>query len=146
MSPSTSMANRALDTTQHEFSNNTLITGGNFVTVGEGGVFQTHTHFPTIRKSTGKYQAIRFPHNVLNTIGMRTLAKVMAPGAFHNSAERCNPPKCHPKTREAVLKKVMDWVQGLGESEDDIILCGSTAQHVQGNLLLLRLSPSCVMN
>ena len=48
---------------------------------------------------------------------MRTLANVMAPGAFHNSAERCDPPKCHPKTREAVLKKIMGWVQGLGESE-----------------------------
>ena len=41
----------------------------------------------------------------------------MAPGAFHNSAERYDPPKCHPKTREAVLKKIMDWVQGLGELE-----------------------------
>ena len=48
---------------------------------------------------------------------MDKLAKVMAPGAFHNSAERHDPPKCHPKTREAVLKKIMDWVQGLGDLE-----------------------------
>ncbi|KAF8798341.1 hypothetical protein BYT27DRAFT_7218575 [Phlegmacium glaucopus] len=42
---------------------------------------------------------------------------MIAPGASHNSAERHDPPKCHPKTREAVLKKIMDWVQGLEDSE-----------------------------
>ena len=31
-------------------------------------------------------------------------------GAFHNSAERFDPPKCHPHTREAVLKRIMQWV------------------------------------
>jgi hypothetical protein len=48
---------------------------------------------------------------------MRTLAKRIAPGASHNSADRYDPPKCHPKTREAVLKDIMDWVQGLGERD-----------------------------
>ncbi|KAF8798344.1 hypothetical protein BYT27DRAFT_6902614 [Phlegmacium glaucopus] len=48
---------------------------------------------------------------------MRKLEKKIAPGAFHNSAERYDPPKCHPKTRIAVLKKIMDWVQGLEDSE-----------------------------
>ena len=38
------------------------------------------------------------------------LEKYVAPGAFHNSAERHDPPKCHPHTREAVLKKIMLWV------------------------------------
>ena len=46
---------------------------------------------------------------------MRKLGKMIAPGAFHNSAERYDPPKCHPKTREAVLKALMDWVHGLEE-------------------------------
>ena len=44
---------------------------------------------------------------------MRKLGKMIAPGAFHNSAERYDPPKCHPKTRETVLKEIMDWVYGL---------------------------------
>ena len=48
---------------------------------------------------------------------MRKLGKMIAPGAFHNSAERYDPPKCHPKTREAVLKALMDWVHGLEESD-----------------------------
>jgi hypothetical protein len=34
----------------------------------------------------------------------------VALGAFHNSAERFDPPKCHPHTREAVLKRVKQWV------------------------------------
>jgi len=35
----------------------------------------------------------------------------MAPGAFHNSDERFDPPKCHPQTRRAVRKKIVDWVK-----------------------------------
>ena len=41
---------------------------------------------------------------------LEILGKYVAPGAFHNSAERYDPPKCHPHTREAVLKKIMMWV------------------------------------
>ena len=39
----------------------------------------------------------------------------MAPGAFHNSDERYDPPKCHPHTRRAVLKKIMDWVKDVNK-------------------------------
>ncbi len=28
---------------------------------------------------------------------------------FHNSAERHDPPKCHPRTREAIQQKILDW-------------------------------------
>ena len=35
----------------------------------------------------------------------------MLPGAFHNSDERYDPPKCHPHTRKAVLKEITDWVK-----------------------------------
>ena len=38
------------------------------------------------------------------------LEKYVVPGAFHNSAERYDPPKCHPHTHEAVLKRIMLWV------------------------------------
>jgi len=62
-SPSTlavhSLVHRAETTVEHEFSSNTLITGGSFVTVEEGGVFQTHTHFTTGTEGRkGKYLAI----------------------------------------------------------------------------------------
>ena len=42
---------------------------------------------------------------------MELLHQQIAPGAFHNSDERYDPPKCHPHTRRAVLKKIMDWIK-----------------------------------
>ena len=42
---------------------------------------------------------------------MELLQQHIAPGAFHNSDERYDPPKCHPHTRGAVLKKITDWVK-----------------------------------
>ena len=42
---------------------------------------------------------------------MELLHQHISPGAFHNSDERYDPPKCHPHTRRAVLKKIMDWVK-----------------------------------
>ncbi|KDR71958.1 hypothetical protein GALMADRAFT_30531, partial [Galerina marginata CBS 339.88] len=34
-----------------------------------------------------------------------------APGAFHNSSERYDPPKCHPQTRVAVIQAIIDWIE-----------------------------------
>jgi len=42
---------------------------------------------------------------------MELLERHIAPGAFHNSDERYDPPKCHLRTRRVVLKKIMDWVK-----------------------------------
>jgi hypothetical protein len=42
---------------------------------------------------------------------MERLERYITPGAFHNSEERYDPPKCHPHTRRAVLKKIEDWVK-----------------------------------
>jgi len=42
---------------------------------------------------------------------MELLHQHIAPGAFHNSDERYDAPKCHPQTRRAVLKKIMNWVK-----------------------------------
>jgi len=39
---------------------------------------------------------------------MELLQQNIAPGAFHNSDD---PPKCHPDTREAILKKIIDWMK-----------------------------------
>jgi len=40
---------------------------------------------------------------------MELLQRHVAPGAFHNSGERYDPPKCHPHTRRAVLTNIMDY-------------------------------------
>jgi hypothetical protein len=47
---------------------------------------------------------------ILISLWIDVLKTHVALGAFHNSAERFDPPKCHPHTREAVLKRIMQWV------------------------------------
>ncbi|KAF9567431.1 hypothetical protein CPC08DRAFT_746953 [Agrocybe pediades] len=42
---------------------------------------------------------------------MDVLQPKVALGAFHDSAERRDPPRCHPGTRTHVLKAIMDWVR-----------------------------------
>ncbi|KJA20657.1 hypothetical protein HYPSUDRAFT_42975 [Hypholoma sublateritium FD-334 SS-4] len=44
--------------------------------------------------------------------GFQILQEHVAPAAFHNSKERFNPPRCHERTREAVLEELFDWIVG----------------------------------
>ncbi|KAJ2922531.1 hypothetical protein H1R20_g14561, partial [Candolleomyces eurysporus] len=39
------------------------------------------------------------------------LREHIAAGALHNSAERCDAPKCHPETRVAVQDEVVSWIR-----------------------------------
>ncbi|RXW23120.1 hypothetical protein EST38_g2752 [Candolleomyces aberdarensis] len=38
------------------------------------------------------------------------LVSQIAPGALHDSAERCDAPKCHPETRVAVQGEIYSWI------------------------------------
>lgn len=49
--------------------------------------------------------------NPSNPEALGMLESRVAAGAFHNSNERYDPPKCHPRTRTAVLNKIRDWYQ-----------------------------------
>jgi len=49
------------------------------------------------------------------------LHRATATAAFHNSKERFDPPKCHPKTRIAVLDKIMRWIKWEGDLESFIM-------------------------
>ncbi|PPQ88276.1 hypothetical protein CVT25_005439 [Psilocybe cyanescens] len=72
----------------------------------EGGTFNTVTH---------QYQS---PKGVLES-----LRKYVAHGAFHDSGERFDPPKCHPNTRIAIIKRITDWISGLnGDTRDALIM------------------------
>ncbi|KAF8162591.1 hypothetical protein B0H34DRAFT_285825 [Crassisporium funariophilum] len=55
---------------------------------------------------------------------MAILHNAIAPGAFHNSGERYDPPKCHPSTRVAILRKIMLWVQDRDRKEEFLWLFG----------------------
>ena len=46
-------------------------------------------------------------------LGLELLHQKIAPGAFHNSDERYDPPRCHPQTRKTVLQEIMDWVEDM---------------------------------
>ncbi|KAJ2929880.1 hypothetical protein H1R20_g7200, partial [Candolleomyces eurysporus] len=49
---------------------------------------------------------------------LKELASRTAPGAIHDSAERCDAPKCQPETRVAVQDDLYSWiVDDEGESE-----------------------------
>ncbi|CAA7264517.1 unnamed protein product [Cyclocybe aegerita] len=44
--------------------------------------------------------------------GFKGWEKVLSPSAFHNSGERYEPPRCHPRTRKTILEKIMAWIRG----------------------------------
>ncbi|KIM39470.1 hypothetical protein M413DRAFT_191679 [Hebeloma cylindrosporum] len=75
-------------------SRNALILGGNFAAVEKGDV---HFHMGTIPGQRG----------------WDLLQKNIAPGVFHDAAERPDPPRCHPRTRQSILKKIMTWIKDL---------------------------------
>ncbi|KAF8815723.1 hypothetical protein BYT27DRAFT_7192458 [Phlegmacium glaucopus] len=57
--------------------------------------------------------------------GFKILHANIATGAFHDSGERFDAPKCHPNTRKAVLAEIMQWIQDVEESEHVLWLYGS---------------------
>ena len=54
-------------------------------------------------------------------LAFEKLTKAVALGAFHNSGERFDPPKCHPRTRLAVTERIMNWILGK-ESTNELIM------------------------
>jgi hypothetical protein len=43
-------------------------------------------------------------------LGLTRLLDKISEGAFHDAAERGDPPRCHPHTRVAIRAEIMDWV------------------------------------
>src|SRR5882757_9898426 len=88
-------------------SRNLLITGGvytdgssHFHGAEPRGKSLSHTHHQLIVAIDHVYA------------GIDLLLEASAPGAFHDSGERFDPPKCHPRTRIHILSKIMDWIVG----------------------------------
>ena len=53
---------------------------------------------------------------IRNLAGYERLLKVVAPNALHNSGHIFDPPKCHPGTRVAVIRTILDWTDGRNEA------------------------------
>ncbi|PPQ88225.1 hypothetical protein CVT25_005002 [Psilocybe cyanescens] len=54
--------------------------------------------------------------------GFERLQEYVAYGAFHDSGERFDPPKCHHNTRVAIIKRIMDWIGGLNEDTREALV------------------------
>ena len=93
---------------------NTVITGGNFVSVSMGDVNLQHPM--TIQRSIGDSPDSPVVSRFTKELGLDLLSQHIAPGAIHNSAERYDPPKCLPRTRGAILRKIMAWVEMRAEN------------------------------
>ncbi|PPQ82971.1 hypothetical protein CVT25_005339 [Psilocybe cyanescens] len=54
--------------------------------------------------------------------GFERLQEHVAHEAFHGSGERFDPPKCHPNTRVAIIKRITDWISGLNEDTREALI------------------------
>ncbi|PPQ95014.1 hypothetical protein CVT25_000476 [Psilocybe cyanescens] len=54
--------------------------------------------------------------------GFERLQEYVAHGAFHDSGERFDPPKCHHNTRVAIIKRITNWISGLNEDKRDALI------------------------
>ncbi|KAF8175123.1 hypothetical protein BJ912DRAFT_989111 [Pholiota molesta] len=58
--------------------------------------------------------------NTTERPGLKRLLADIAPGAFHDAAERGDLPKCHPRTRVAIREDIMQWIKDPGVREQFI--------------------------
>ncbi|KAF9475306.1 hypothetical protein BDN70DRAFT_258572 [Pholiota conissans] len=69
-----------------------------------------------------------FTHNSPNRRGgLEILTERVARAAFHNSAQRIDPPRCHPKTREDVLETMFEWIMSSKHREEWILWLNGAA-------------------
>ncbi|PPQ88930.1 hypothetical protein CVT25_005268 [Psilocybe cyanescens] len=54
--------------------------------------------------------------------GFERLQEYVAHGAFHDSGERFDPPKCHQNTRVAIIKRITEWISGLNEDTQEALI------------------------
>jgi hypothetical protein len=91
------------------FGGNNLIQGGTFV--------QSNSNIVAGSSSRSEYYLLSFPISTCLLIvrcveGFELLQKRVATSAFHDSAQRADPPRCHPNTRDAVIQEIFDWMVG----------------------------------
>lgn len=85
-------------------SKNFVISGGVFTNI-EGRNSDTGM-YPIHRAMVRENDEAKLTY----VIAFHNLQEAVAPGAFHNSKDRFDPPKCHPNTRLAILTRIMSWV------------------------------------
>ncbi|KAF5310594.1 hypothetical protein D9619_008242 [Psilocybe cf. subviscida] len=71
------------------------------------------------------------------------LESAVAPAAFHNSAERLDPPRCRPDTRVTILDQLRNWVMRRGDAGDARILWLNAPAGFGKSAVLQTLSEEC---
>ncbi|KIM37004.1 hypothetical protein M413DRAFT_31173 [Hebeloma cylindrosporum] len=94
---------------------NTLINGGTFLSVSVGDV---NLQRSLIIQRGMSVLPIDCGRCYISGLGLDLLNQNIASGAIYDSAERYDPPKCLPRTREAILCKIMDWVERRPENKE----------------------------
>ncbi|KAF8185689.1 hypothetical protein BJ912DRAFT_479387 [Pholiota molesta] len=59
--------------------------------------------------------------------GFTLLRERVASSAFHNSAQRIDPPRCHPETRVAILQSVYYWIVQQGPRNEWLLWLNGAA-------------------
>ncbi|KAF8172102.1 hypothetical protein BJ912DRAFT_1047355 [Pholiota molesta] len=77
-----------------------LISGGQFIWA------QTYNNY-MIQKND----------QIINRKSFQYLCERVATSALHDSAQRVDPPRCHPNTREVVLRQIFDWMVSSNDRE-----------------------------
>ncbi|KAJ3526732.1 hypothetical protein NMY22_g10051 [Coprinellus aureogranulatus] len=86
-------------------------TNSNAVTVTDGGLLAM-TNNVDIKAGVYNHQEVRMVDP------LRELYAHVACGAMHNSEDRAEAPKCHPRTRKAVQENIFSWLSHR-EKEDE---------------------------
>ncbi|KAF8171092.1 hypothetical protein BJ912DRAFT_129255 [Pholiota molesta] len=62
---------------------------------------------PTITHVSGDMYSSSSPERY----GLKLLLDNISVGAFHDAAERGDPPRCYPRTRTAIRSEIMEWIK-----------------------------------
>ncbi|KAF9471636.1 hypothetical protein BDN70DRAFT_887887 [Pholiota conissans] len=84
-----------------------------------------------------------YEHRINGPGGLELLTKRVAHTAFHNSAQRIDPPRCHPKTREGVLENMFEWIM-RSEHRDEWILWLNGAAGAGKSAIMQSLAERCL--
>uniref|UniRef100_A0A8H7XX30 Nephrocystin 3-like N-terminal domain-containing protein n=1 Tax=Psilocybe cubensis TaxID=181762 RepID=A0A8H7XX30_PSICU len=95
-------------------ASNVLISGGTFI----------HTQPPATVSSCTYHERLHGLSAYLR-LALALLSSKIATGASHNSAERFDPPKCHPNTREAIFQTILNWLDDSVKSPQIMWVYGS---------------------
>ena len=78
--------------------------------IKDSNLYDLHYHEHRKAKTSETVHSLSYTTVLTVTLDLEYLQQFISEGALHDSMARYPPPKCHPMTREKVLKIIMDWI------------------------------------